>query len=747
MKEGLSGFICQVAKSPDEDRIIQLIEDKYLKFFTPSKGDIKSGSELDRLQEEISEIKDRLQEFNDGIRQVEEYRKDLEGLSEAERLKDEELNSARDEVVGLEKKLGNSKDLEKKKKERDEAVQEAERKLDGISGDLEAVDRRVKKINEINEDLTRKKQDSEGLMLEARLEKKAAEHHRSAWKQIQEQDLQQVERDILSLQAIEKTKHLESKRKDVEKQIKRIQKIEKELQEKQDELSRTPLPTKKQFKKFQEVQRELEVVNGKVEQAAIRIGFDLQDRNIPITADPEVEDLTEEGEFLILGPTTFMIGDLGSVTIRGGGSSLEELHAKVQSLSSERKSILDRFEVTNEQALYDLQQHRSDLEREIKVLKKDRKNLTSDESRDDLSERLIKIQQRITDWHSEVDSAPVEWRNYSTNELTEKSRVLKKQKKELSKEIESKQQKEEMAQDAYNEASEEAEKSSHDLIELQTRKTSLENENAEILRLYGTYAHLQEALANATATLDEAKEDRESVLHEYRILVEEPRERYDGALSVVQGLEEQIQSVKNEITDKKARIDMIIARDPYSGTADLEALLERKQHQFERVNRQASAIKLLHEMIQAFKKEQSTALCGPVSSLVNRWLMILTDGSYHSVQMNEELLPIEVLNPQYHETLPIQSLSYGTHEQVVVLLRLAMGVILSEEERNLVVIDDRLVNADPFRMRRLCQILNEVAADHCQVVVATCNDTPYAGVGGNVIRVPDDGRKEDCNLN
>jgi len=69
-----------------------------------------------------------------------------------------------------------------------------------------------------------------------------------------------------------------------------------------------------------------------------------------------------------------------------------------------------------------------------------------------------------------------------------------------------------------------------------------------------------------------------------------------------------------------------------------------------------------------------------------------------------------------------------------------MGVLLSNDERNLVVIDDRLVNADPVRMRRLCQILEEVATNHCQVVVATCNDTPYAGIRGEVIWVPEDGK-------
>lgn len=86
--------------------------------------------------------------------------------------------------------------------------------------------------------------------------------------------------------------------------------------------------------------------------------------------------------------------------------------------------------------------------------------------------------------------------------------------------------------------------------------------------------------------------------------------------------------------------------------------------------------------------------------------------------------------------------SHPESEQVVVLLRLAMGILLSKDERNLVVIDDRLVNADPVRMRHLCQILEGVATNHCRVVVATCNDTLYAGIPAEVIRVPWDRAEE-----
>jgi len=81
----------------------------------------------------------------------------------------------------------------------------------------------------------------------------------------------------------------------------------------------------------------------------------------------------------------------------------------------------------------------------------------------------------------------------------------------------------------------------------------------------------------------------------------------------LRGLEEQIQSVQKEIVDRNARIEEAVSEDFYSGIGDLEALLDVKKRKLDQVTRQAEAVKLLHDMVQAFKKSS------PRHSLA-RWL-------------------------------------------------------------------------------------------------------------------------------
>ena len=741
VKEGLSGFVSLVARSPEEDRILQRIEDGYKVCYTPT-GKVKSGSLPDLFQKKIPELERELQALRERARGVEDLRTELEDLAEQQRLKADALKAARTEVAALQHKLEEGAALEEEKRQKEEILRQADAARKKVAGDRDAIDNRRRKIDESNKTLAENQREADDLQADVRMEQRAAEKHHETWKKTHEPVLRQVETELATLQAIERTQQLEEKARGLREQIERIQAAEMELQHREHELSLTPLPTKKDLETYREQKLQLATLRGQIEQAAIRIGFDLQVENASITADPEAEHLTEDGEYLVLGPTTFTIGDVGTISIRGGGSSLEDLQADAHSLTASFASLFERFGVTGEQELYDLQQRRQDLEREIKQLKKALKDITSEKGLEQLKDEATRIRQKIAGEKSRIGAAPPGWQHLSTDAIREMSEGHTATKKELTKAIEHEQQKEAEARTAHDEALQKAQVASNRQVELRTQVRGLEQQNADLLRSYGTYEHLQETLVNEIAALERAREDLEALRVEYKIRVEDPRAQYEDVLGILRDLEEQMQSVREKIIDRKARIEEAVSEDFYSRIGDLEASLMVAKRSLDQVTRQAEAVKLLRDMVQVFKKKQTTALAGPVADQVNRWLVQLTDGSYNSVRMNENIFPIGVSDPQYNETLPLDCLSYGTHEQVIVLLRLAMGVLLSNDERNLVVIDDRLVNADPIRMRRLCRILEEVATNHCQVVVATCNDTPYAGVRGEVIQVPKGGRLE-----
>ena len=62
-------------------------------------------------------------------------------------------------------------------------------------------------------------------------------------------------------------------------------------------------------------------------------------------------------------------------------------------------------------------------------------------------------------------------------------------------------------------------------------------------------------------------------------------------------------------------------------------------------------------------------------------------------------------------------------------VRLALGRLLGQVERQLVVLDDPLVNTDSVRLQRILRLL-ETASETLQIVILTCHIDRYQGITG-----------------
>ena len=85
VKEGLSGIVSLVARSPEEDRILKSIEDMYSAIYTPKTGEISSRSDLALLRKEIQDLDEELQTLYKRDRDVEELRLELESFTVEQR--------------------------------------------------------------------------------------------------------------------------------------------------------------------------------------------------------------------------------------------------------------------------------------------------------------------------------------------------------------------------------------------------------------------------------------------------------------------------------------------------------------------------------------------------------------------------------------------------------------------------------------------------------------------------------------
>jgi len=738
IKQGLAGLVQYVASSPDEGRVLDAIEEVYSTDFTRT-GRIAAKSELTGLEAEIEKEESQLEELRSRLEHLEALRSNLEELTTRNTEGVSTLNQAQVDLAQLAVDLEAADAIEEQIRLGKDAVRISGERLKVLSESQNNIDRRAKEIIESNVALKDVSNESDGLVAGVRQEQIAAQRHNQRWKSEHEPKLKTIDTNIQVLQGLERLRNLGRDKDRLENHLVKVRELEEKLKTANQNLSELDAPSSEELLQFQDSLINLRLIDAQIDTTAIRVAFRLDDVSSVVTPEPQAQQSTDGDEFLITRPTSFVIQGVGAVVVRGGGSSIEELNASALEQRSNVESILTRYSADGEQALSDLYQQRVDVQNEVLRFQDQIDDLAQEQPEEEPEAELTRVLIGIREESKVSDAAPDEWKTWGGQKIRDQSTVFEDEKGKLIDSIKEEQSHEIKANDAHLEFLKKAQEASNKVSGLKSKIGSLEQENIVVLKTYGTSEQLTGLVEESQARLKETEADLSLLNEEYEIRVELPKRLHQQGTESVKTLEKDLRKISDDLVDRKARIEEAAAQGIYSQTADLEGSVQAKQSRLGIIRARANAAKLLRDIVDAFRTQQSAALAIPVAEVVNKWLPLLTDDTYDEIDLSEQLLPIGVHSKRYDETLLFESLSFGTHEQVVVLVRLALGVLLSNNERNLVVIDDRLVNADSIRMKRLCLILEEVASNSCQIVVATCDETRYSGIPGNVIRIPFDG--------
>ena len=185
-------------------------------------------------------------------------------------------------------------------------------------------------------------------------------------------------------------------------------------------------------------------------------------------------------------------------------------------------------------------------------------------------------------------------------------------------------------------------------------------------------------------------------------------------------LKERIAGLKSRIEAAEgAGLDEAIEQK----ACDLELIEEEKIRQ----DREVQILSLLLSTLRSAEQEAKEQYLSPVLTRVQPYLQLLFPGA--NVRIDENLhISAVVREAGYEEAF--NHLSVGTKEQIAVLIRLAFAEMLVEQGHPAtIVLDDALVFSDDRRMRRIFDILN-MAARHVQIIVFTCREQVFEGLGG-----------------
>ncbi len=239
---------------------------------------------------------------------------------------------------------------------------------------------------------------------------------------------------------------------------------------------------------------------------------------------------------------------------------------------------------------------------------------------------------------------------------------------------------------------------------------------------------LTEAVARATRAVAQARDEHDELQGRW--------ERAGGQTLAgqVAGLErdlshatDRLHELELEHARLRARVqEQTQGRDLERARATARATALTARRELLAVRTRARALALLVEEIRTRRERAQQRMLAPLIQEAAPDVRTILGGA--RLALDEHLHPT-LLRDDVH--LPHQVLSAGAQEQLALALRLGLLRILRRalDEPLPLILDDPLTHTDPERMAPVRDMLRRAAAAGLQLILLTCDPTPYRGLG------------------
>ncbi len=193
-----------------------------------------------------------------------------------------------------------------------------------------------------------------------------------------------------------------------------------------------------------------------------------------------------------------------------------------------------------------------------------------------------------------------------------------------------------------------------------------------------------------------------------------------------------LRTTQTRLTDARTELTEVQTRLKILGEEGLHEKLNAAQSRFEHLEkdnlalfRRAAAARLLFETMRDERDKARQAYVAPLKQEIEHLGRLVFDVSFQ-VDISEDLqISGRTANGI---TVPFDSLSGGTREQLSLLFRLACSMIVAKDGGTPLILDDALGYTDPERLRSMGIALAR-ASKQCQIIIFTCVPDRYSNIG------------------
>ncbi|MBD3184566.1 AAA family ATPase [Candidatus Poribacteria bacterium] len=707
------------------------IQGRYEKFFTRVRGEFKSGSEPKELDNQVEKAQERYLELKERWDSLDELNNEIVNLEKTFALSQKELNQAKTE-------LKKSQDILSKAKEQASKREKQEQEYKIRESDWKNINDTIRELKDVKESLI--ELDKQRMNIEKKIKdysiefQKIEEETKNINNKLDETEKQRdiIESEIKTARSRIELVRFKREKQELEERVNQIEELINQQKKLKNELDSIKAPSNKELELLQKLYGKVTEVQTRLEASALHIefkpsfniqGFVLKDgQKEPFEMSQSDQKVLE---WRAVQSFDMNISGLGRLSITSGSDEAVNLKKVLDNHEKNYQSALDKFGVMDIKELIQRNKDAEDLENEINQLNIQIKALIP-KGLNALTKQLKKTESELGVIREEYPELADE--DLSNEEAKNKLKKLELNQTEITNQIRKIQKNLALLNTQQRKIESNISNTQQELTRIQTRIESQKERQSKLTSDRLTDAERQDKLKTALDEMDKAKQRLDDLPPvENMNQLENYVKRLDNQ---VQELNENLKSIKEKLDTNKGQLKGQEGDGLYSRLAEAEEeleLLRQKQHS---AKVQANSVKLLKDTLSECRQEAMANLVEPISQRVTQIFQRIAGESYDNVTFNDNFAPEYINIRNREENANPDALSYGTKEQLNILIRLTLGQILAEkeEQRQMVVLDDPLAHTDSERQDSMLRILDNYARN-LQIIILTCHPEYYSDIG------------------
>lgn len=736
LKARLLETVGVAALSDEEQALLKAVETAYGQFYTPKKGKLVAGGDLLQVEERIRALEDEVARLNQRKVETARLADDITDNHHALAALMEEQKDYELQLAGLHERIEEEVQLERQVALREKDVESQRQQRQNLDQKQRELLARQQKVTQ-HEALAAQKESA--IQTAQQVCGRMEEGLRNATERLKAQqgELEKAELRLERGRLLEGARELLEEQRRLEGLVKQGTRLANAEENSRRKTAALKVLSESDVKRTEDVQRKLDQARARLDVQGIEVVFKAEStQNIEWEAEGHTSrhKVSKDDQKVFTGVSAagLRIKGVGLLSVRTGAEEVGKLQAEVE---KHRKELARRL---HEQGVEDLAGLRKTWESQQALLHEQQKHEealntfleTADvESVEALQEKLREVQGEVGGMVAQLGLSVEGLATYRFSDvasLAEEVKVCKREVKVCEKAREE-------SETAYRKAERQLQ------VLTQERKDAFGTAHTLRLEVQSQLGAMGMTLEQLGAEVEKAGAELarlENMLQGLRARLPRPEERAATRRQQLQEAQarvaDRVKKTREDIIRAETLIGQAAAEGLYSQLCEAEEKLALTKERAQQLQTRARAAERLRNLALAWQEQVSRTFVGPIEKEIHSRLEHIRGGG-----RPEHL----VLNSEFSEAQmqtsaglrPLDSFSWGTQEQTLFALRLALGSLLSTQgprpEPQLVVLDDALVNTDAARHRRALELI-ESAGDTLQVLILTAFPERYRTLRG-----------------